>query len=543
MPAVEISRAAPKRTRLVLINFSDDFALGTRAIAAYVRKHGYRCDLVFMKRHNSAHYHLTPGNYDDLIALLRQLAPDVIGLSVATKTLPHAVSATERIRTAFPDALLLWGGWHPTMNPGRVLESVDIDAVGIGESEATMLEVLARSEQHTAVDDCHGLWVKAGGTIHRNPHRPLLQNLDDVPYFRYEETPSYLIDDTGVHPFDTLPTTFGRHRYGYAVMTSRGCPYNCSFCSVPFMKNLYGTDDGRYLRRRSVESVIAELEYARDVLGANYIWFFDEEMLFHRKWVRRFLEVYRDRIRLDYYCEAHPDSFPDDSFIDLLASSGLRDLEIGLQSASQETLKLFNRPHRNQDALVGLSKRLSRGRVNVTYDVILDNKLESGDRVRETLDYLLRLHRPFRVSMFPLAYRENYPLTETLLAKGLITPADYETDVLARQRDHGDTAGSPPSQAGIGEFPFVTLSYLNCLIYLTQVDLIPKAVIRRLRDSIFWPRHAAWLARLVMFLHRTRLAHVRVALRGAGRFASAVLRARHGAAFMNRRRAADGVTQ
>jgi hypothetical protein len=75
-----------KRTQAALVNFSDDFALGTRAIAGFVRPHGYCCDLIFMKRHNRADYHLTDRNYDDLISLLRELDPTVIGLSVATKT-------------------------------------------------------------------------------------------------------------------------------------------------------------------------------------------------------------------------------------------------------------------------------------------------------------------------------------------------------------------------------------------------------------------------------------------------------------------------
>lgn len=495
----------------MLVNFSDDFALGTRAIASYVRGHGYDCDLVFMKRHNSAYYSLDSRHYDALIALLRTLDPAVIGLSVATKILPFAEQASHRIRAAFPDAVLLWGGWHATMNPASIFERVDVDGVGVGECEATMLDVLERVERGQDLDNCPGLWTCVNGRGHAQPQRPLIQNLDDIPFFRYDTRPSYLIDDAGTHPFETLPTTFGRRRYGYALMTSRGCPYNCSFCSVPFTKTLYEGVEGKYLRRRSVEGVIAELEYARDTLGANYIWFFDEEMLFYRKWVRQFLEVYRDRIRLPFYCEAHPDSFPDETFIDLLASSGLRDLEIGLQSASQQTLALYNRPHRTQAELVRLSQRLAASGVNVTYDVILDNPLEPEPEVRRTLDYLLDLARPFRVSMFPLAFRENYPLTNTVLARGLITRDDFETTVLDRERAR-ERGRSP-----VGEFPFVTLSFLNCLIYLTQVDLIPKSCIRRMSASSWWRAREKALAALVMLLHRTRLAHVRPMVRDAWR--------------------------
>ena len=523
-----------KRTRAALVNFSDDFALGTRAIAGFVRPHGYRCDLIFMKRHNRADYHLTDRNYDDLISLLRDLDPTVIGLSVATKTLPYAEQASARIRAAFPRATLLWGGWHVTMNPEAVLATVDVDAAAVGESEATMLDVLERIEHGASLAGCHGLWVNAP-VVERNPHRPLIANLDDIPYFRYDESPSYLIDDSGIQPFATLPMFGRRDRYGYPIMTSRGCPYNCSFCSVPFMKELYRSDEGKYLRRRSVDSVIAELEYARDVLGANYVWFFDEELLFYRRWVRQFLEVYRDRIGLDYYCEAHPDSFPDEAFIDLLTASGLKDLEIGLQSASQETLSLYNRPHRTQDTLVRLSKRLARTGVMVTYDVILDNPLEPACSVRETLDYLLRLERPFRVEMFPLAFRENYPLTNTLIARGLITRASFETNVLAQEREDPASRGDVHHRARVGEFPFVSLSPLNCLIFLSQVDLIPKSWLRALARGTWAEEHRSLLAALVMFLHRTGLAYAGVSGRSLRR-----LSARLGGRGAQRRMRANG---
>lgn len=521
MPSVAsevlVAEAPGARPRMVLINFSDEFALGTRAISAYVRKFGYDCDLVFMKRHNADNYFLGPKNYDDLLTLLRDLRPAIIGLSVSTKILPFAEKASALIRAAFPQAVLLWGGWHPTMNPERVLQTVDIDGVGVGECEATLLEVLQRVERGAGLDDCLGLWVKRGGEIVRNAQRPMLADLDDVPVYRYHEWISYLIDDAGIHPFNVLPTGYGSDRYGYTIMTSRGCPFSCSFCSVPYMKDLYGkTGPTKYsIRRRSVESVIAELHYAKDTLKANFIWFFDEEFLHHRPWVRQFLPVYRDEIGLDFYCEFHPDGLRDTEMIDLLADAGLKQLEIGLQSASQRSLEIYNRPHRNQDLLVELSRHFATKDVTITYDVILDSQLDVEADVRTTFEYLLRLHRPFRVSMFPLALRDNYPLTRNALDQGLITVDDLETDVLDRRRAETGQVGE---NGGVGEFPFVRLSFLNCLIYLTQVDFLPRSWLRRASKSVFLERHPAILARLVIFLHRTRLAHMRSHLRRAKRW-------------------------
>jgi radical SAM superfamily enzyme YgiQ (UPF0313 family) len=514
------SRSLP---HLVLINFSDDFALGTRAIAGYVRKHGYSCDLVFMKRHNNDYYFLEQKNFDDLLLLLGRLGPAVIGLSVCTKVLPYAEGASLRIRKAFPEAILLWGGWHPTMNPERVLQSVDIDGVGVGECEVTMVEVLQRVERAQSLDNCAGLWVKREGKVVRAGPRPMIQDLGEIPFFRFDLWTSYLIDDEGIHPFNTLPGGYGADRYGYAIMTSRGCPFSCSFCSVPYMRDLYGrSGDTKYsIRRRSIESVIAELEYAKNTLGANFTWFFDEEFLHHRPWVRRFLPIYRDRIGLDFYCEFHPDGLRDTSMIDLLADAGLKQLEIGLQSASQRSLAIYNRPHRYQELLVDLSKHFATKDVSITYDVILDSKLDLEDDVRATLEYLLRLHRPFRLDMFPLAFRDNYPLTRDALARGEITEDDLETDVLNTRRA---TSGTVQQAGGVGSFPFVQLSFLNCLIYLTQVDYLPKTWIRRWSQSTFLQRHPAILKWFVITLHRTHLAHLRSIVRRTRRFASAVIR-------------------
>ncbi len=503
----------PKATRIALLNFADDFALGTRSIAAHVRKHGYRCDLVFVKRlaHNSPHYSLNEANYVAVVGLLRTLAPDVIGLSVATRVLPYALEMSRRIRAAFPGARLLWGGWHATMSPDSVFRDADVDGVAVGESEETVLEVLDRTERGASLGGVAGLRTRVADPV---PQRPLVQDLDTIPWFRYDDVPSYLVEDEGVQTFDTLPPHYGPDRYGYPLISSRGCPYNCSFCSVPYLKDVYATTDGRFLRRRSVESVIEELIHARDVLGANYVWFFDEEFLFHRKWMRSFLPAYRDRVGLPWYCEAHPDSFLDEEFVRLLAESGLMDLEIGIQSASPETLKLFNRPHRTQAKLVELSRTFAQTDIAVTYDVILDNPLEKEADVRLTLDYLLSLERPFMVQMFTLAFRENYPLTRKALEAGAITEADYEAKVMLEQLA-GDAGHERDvsRKAKIGEFPFVQLTYLNCLVYLTQVDGFPKAWIRAMGRSPWWERHAGILSRLVLFLERSKLAHVRYLLR------------------------------
>ena len=503
----------PKRTRLALLNFADDFAIGTRSIAAHVRKLGYRCDLVFLKRlaHNSPHYALNEGNYASTIELLKRLQPDVIGLSVATRVRPWAIEMSRRIRAAFPAARLLWGGWHPTMSPESVFRDVEVDGVAVGEGEETVLEVLDRTERGLPLAGIPGLRTRPGDTA---AQRPLVQDLDTIPWFRYDEQPSWLVEDDGVTTFDGLPPHYGADRYGYPLIASRGCPYNCSFCSVPYLKDMYSTTDGRFLRRRSVESVIEELVHARDRLGANYVWFFDEEFLFHRKWMRQFLPAYRDRVGLPWYCEAHPDSFLDEGFVRLLAESGLMDLEIGIQSASPATLELFNRPMRARDKLVALTRVFADTDVAVVYDVILDNPLETEADVRQTLDFLLSLERPFLVQMFTLAFRENYPLTRKALEAGAITEADYEAKImLGRLAEDAGHAKDLSRRAKIGEFPFVQLSYLNCLVYLTQVDGFPRSLIRIMSRSPFWERHARWLAWLVMFLERSKLAHVRYLLR------------------------------
>ena len=474
---------------------------------------GYRCELVFIKRlpHNSPHYQMNEGNYRLVVELLRTLEPDVIGLSVATRVLPYALETSSRLRAAFPQARIIWGGWHATMSPDSVFRDADVDGVAVGEGEETMLEVLDRTERGLSLTDIPGLRTRIGDDV---PQRPLVQDLDTLPWFRYDQQPSHLIEDDGLHQFDNLPPHYGADRYGYALISSRGCPYNCSFCSVPYLKDLYSTTDGRFLRRRSVDSVIEELVHARDVLGANYVWFFDEEFLFHRRWMREFLPAYRDRVGLPWYCEAHPDSFLDADFVRMLADSGLMDLEIGIQSASRATLELFNRPHRTQSKLVELSRTFARTDIAVTFDVILDNPLETEADVRITLDYLLSMTRPFAVQMFTLAFRENYPLTRKALEMGAITDAHYEAKVMLEQLDAEDGGGEDMSRrAHIGEFPFVKLTYLNCLVYLTQVDAFPKSWIRAMSRSAWWERHTHWLARLVLFLERSHLGHIRFLLR------------------------------
>jgi len=129
-------------------------------------------------------------------------------------------------------------------------------------------------------------------------------------------------------------------------MTSRGCPYKCSFCNNSFLKDLYA-NKGVYLRRRSVDNVIQELKYAKKVYKIKYLVIWDEIFVYDKKWLRKFSKRYKEEINIPFFCWVHPLNI-DEEVVNLLKEANCREVEMGIQTIYEKTREdILNRYHSN----------------------------------------------------------------------------------------------------------------------------------------------------------------------------------------------------
>ncbi|NOZ95467.1 MAG: B12-binding domain-containing radical SAM protein [Acidobacteria bacterium] len=207
----------------------------------------------------------------------------ILAYSTPTAHAAHFLALNREIKRRFPEALSVFGGAHPTYFPG-VIEEDGVDIVCVGEGELALAELAEAIERNQDPSGIQNLWVKRGGTIHRNPIRPLISDLDTLP------VPDHLLFLRAARkpPIHAI------------VMTGRGCPYSCTYCYNNAYKKLYA-GKGRVVRRRSVDHVMKELRLLKDE-GCRFVRFMDDVFTVSADWIHEFSERYRREIGLPFSC-------------------------------------------------------------------------------------------------------------------------------------------------------------------------------------------------------------------------------------------------
>jgi len=294
------------------------FPLGIGYLAAWLKQHGYAVDILQPARGQSID--------QALVDKLDSFKPTLVGISVMTPSYPQAVRLCEVIKKSDPSRRTVLGGHHISAVGGEVLEqSPNTDFVVIGEGEQTLLELAgALSAGKNDLSDITGLgWRDADGRTHINPPRDFIADLDSLPHPARE-----LVDMSrfGLHSY----IDFGKR--SATMVTSRGCPFKCMFCSSWLAM-------GSRYRWRSAESVLAEIRELVDVHKIDHIVFEDDTMTLRRS---RMIEICNALIDMpdspSWYCLSRVDTM-DLELARLMRKARCRMVNFGIESGSPEILE------------------------------------------------------------------------------------------------------------------------------------------------------------------------------------------------------------
>ncbi len=187
---------------------------------------------------------------------IKKFDPDVIGVTSTTSMIPDAYKVANMAKEINENVKIVIGGPHVTFLPEKTMEECkSIDFVVRGEGEITFKELMEALEKEKDLDGIKGLTFRKDGRIINNPPRELIKNLDELPLPSYELLPMEKYQADGV-------------KFG-VIMTSRGCPFNCIFCSSSLQF-------GKRWRGYSAERVIEELSILRNEYGRRTIEFLDD---------------------------------------------------------------------------------------------------------------------------------------------------------------------------------------------------------------------------------------------------------------------------
>lgn len=253
---------------------------------------------------------------------VKSWSPDVVGLTALTPTVYKAYDTVKAIKEYDKDIPVVMGGPHVTFMYDEALNH-GVDIVVRGEGEYTMLELVNTIEKvgmdKDALREVKGIVFMSNGEIVRTKDRPIIRNLDELPF-----PARHLL------PMDKY-TLFGKPIKIIHVMASRGCPYGCSFCSTSYYW-------GRMIRYRSAKNVADEIEDAVNKYKTNIIVFTDDEFTLGKRFVYEFLKELDERgLDINFSCGSRVDTI-DEEMMKALMRHGCTALYFGVESASQDTI-------------------------------------------------------------------------------------------------------------------------------------------------------------------------------------------------------------
>ena len=414
-----------KKTRILIVTLYQYGSFGSGILTDVLRAGGFTVYNIFFKRDKTNGMTLPSALEKSLfLGLVQEIKPDLIGFSTRSTFFTVAKELTGLVKN-HSKAPVVWGGAHPIICPDESIRCADI--VCTGEGEKPLLELANRIENGTDYRDITGLWVRENGNVIKNAQCALVDDLDALPLPDFENgINTFSIEDGQLLKGDPVFNDTLTH---YNFMTGRGCPFSCNFCSNSVLRERF-RNFGRFVRQRGVDNVIMELATVKSKFkNLRTISTNDEIFGYDAAWLGQFCKRYKSEIDLAFHCDIHP-SYVTDEKIATLSRLGLKTISMGLQSCSENIRKNIFGRNTPDKMLLDAGKIFKKYGIFPSYDLILDNPLETEDDLNNTIKFIMTMPRPYRLNMYSLQYHPNTQLTNSFLEKGLITAADIDGNSL-----------------------------------------------------------------------------------------------------------------
>ena len=234
--------------KITLISpFYDVTAIGIRILSSCLKKAGHDTMMIFLPQVRGGYLNDFLINESD--ETVRELADlcrdsDLVGITLMTNYFFRIAKLTERLKQHIQQPVI-WGGVHPTIRPEECFQYADM--VCVSEGEDSIVELCERKEHGKEFTDVKGIWFKGNDNIIKNDPRSLIQDLDSIPFPDYSIDNAYILNKNSIIPMDMnllhqsmlRGMTIDSGKAAYQVITSRGCPLNCSYCCNDIFRRIH----------------------------------------------------------------------------------------------------------------------------------------------------------------------------------------------------------------------------------------------------------------------------------------------------------------
>ncbi|MFQ5590919.1 MAG: B12-binding domain-containing radical SAM protein [Phycisphaerae bacterium] len=331
-------------------------AIGIGYIAGYLKSHGVSVDIIDGK--------LARKTVGQTIDEINALHPRVLGLTAMTHMIVTASRIAEAVKRCHPDTIVVLGGFHGSFLPERTLrEFPAFDYIVVGEGELAFLDLVRAVFAGEDPSDIQGVASRTG-TGYGGAGRIRVNGRGAVPDH---------LDKLGTPAWELFPPA-----EMYPIMTQRGCPFGCNFCSRPY---------GRTLRQRTPEHVVVELRRSVERFGCRHVDFYDETFTVRRDYVQALCAAIIDaglHRQLTFWSYVHANTI-DAPTVRSMKRAGFREVGFGVESGNVEIMRRMHKGVKREDVL-RVARILREVGLKYAAYFIIGHPHETKRTVRDTIE-------------------------------------------------------------------------------------------------------------------------------------------------------------
>jgi len=338
-------------------------------------------------------------SYEEISSRIREISPQIVGVSVPFSiSMPIAMNIATLVKKVDENIITILGGTHPTVRPEDVISHPAVDIVVIGEGEETLpelLEILDRRDYRELEKVAGIAYLKEGKELQITHPRPGIKDLDSLPLPARRLLPMeqyFASAKRGLGPRPNICKPWA------SVITSRGCPYNCVFCSNHLTM-------GRKWRKRSPGQVVEELEKLVSSYGIVQIDFEDDNIALDRKRMEEICTlIIKKKLPITWYLPngVRADNL-DEQLLSKMRESGCEEIWISPESGVQRVVDQIIKKKLDLKKVEEIVKACKKSGVKVGCFFVIGFIGETMEDIKKTLDYAQRLERWGAKSSFNIA--------------------------------------------------------------------------------------------------------------------------------------------
>lgn len=352
--------------------------IGLMTLSAFLKQNGHQCELLdvsFEKKY---------------INEVLKIKPDLIAYSVTTNNWKRYQAINLEIKRQYKFTSI-FGGPHCTFFPDMIMQD-GVDIICRGEGEHAFLELANAIQTGNSYTNIQNLWVKIDGNIFRNDIRPLIQDLDELPFPDRDLINKY-------RPY--------RNRSRVRTIASRGCPYNCSYCFNHSYKSL-SKGLGKFVRQRTPSNMISELIELKRIYNPRNFEFHDDTFILNKSWFDEFIELYiSNAINIPFEINVRVDLVTHE-IAQKLKKAGCYSVQFGIESGNERIRNSILNRQISENQIINASEIFRKEKIKINTFNLVGIPTENLNDVVDTI----RLNAKCKVTYAMNSIFQPYPGTQ-----------------------------------------------------------------------------------------------------------------------------------